>query len=59
MSPAHTARVDLRGADLHGNLRAARFCSDNAGRTKRCRTVTRTELVERAHADLTGAQAPP
>ncbi|MDB5028659.1 MAG: pentapeptide repeat protein [Candidatus Eremiobacteraeota bacterium] len=53
-----TVCTDLRGVDLHGlDFRAARFCSnDDDGRT--CRTVTRQELVEYGHADLTGAQAP-
>jgi uncharacterized protein YjbI with pentapeptide repeats len=60
-----TVCADLRGVDLHGlDLRAARYCSnndredrDNAS-ARTCRTVTRQELVEFGHADLTGAQAP-
>ena len=63
-----TICADLRGVDLHGvDLRAARYCTsdDRENRdardgtsTRTCRTVTRQELVEFGHADLTGAQAP-
>jgi uncharacterized protein YjbI with pentapeptide repeats len=58
---SRTACADLRGVDLHGlDLRAARWCPDNErnGEPRACRTVTRSELVEFAHADLDGAQAP-
>jgi len=69
-SPAHeqrdspvtvTACANLRGVDLHGlDLRNARWCDVGAGEreTRTCRTVTRRELIDDAHADLTGAQAP-
>ncbi|HZX68281.1 MAG TPA: pentapeptide repeat-containing protein [Candidatus Elarobacter sp.] len=52
--------ADLRGVDLQGlDLRAARFCSnDEASSNRTCRTVTRAELIDLAHADLTGALAP-
>jgi uncharacterized protein YjbI with pentapeptide repeats len=55
-----TACADLRSVDLHGlDFRAARYCSnDDRGEYRGCRTVTRQELTEYAHADLTGAQAP-
>ncbi|HEV3088090.1 MAG TPA: pentapeptide repeat-containing protein [Candidatus Elarobacter sp.] len=55
-----TVCADLRGVDLHGlDFRAARWCSNDGGETPRtCRTVTRQELIDYAHADLTGAQAP-
>jgi len=56
-----TVCADLRGVDLHGlDFRAARYCADDGdGRdTRTCRTVTRRELVDYGHADLTGAQAP-
>jgi uncharacterized protein YjbI with pentapeptide repeats len=55
-----TVCTDLRGVDLHGlDFRAARWCSnDGDERPRTCRTVTRQELTDYAHADLTGAQAP-
>jgi uncharacterized protein YjbI with pentapeptide repeats len=55
-----TVCADLRGADLHGvDLRAARHCSDDERSAARsCRPVTRAELTDLAHADLTGALAP-
>jgi uncharacterized protein YjbI with pentapeptide repeats len=55
-----TACADLRGVDLHGlDLRAARWCAFADGEQPRsCRSVTRRELLDFAHADLTGAQAP-
>jgi uncharacterized protein YjbI with pentapeptide repeats len=60
-----TVCADLRGVDLHGlDFRAARYCThdrtdgdDRAG-ARTCRTVTRQELLDYGHADLTGAQAP-
>lgn len=54
------ACTDLRDVDLHGvDLRSARHCTDDVDDGARtCRTVTRAELVEFAHADLTGALAP-
>lgn len=60
-----TVCTDLRGVDLHGiDFRAARYCNREDRRDARdtaprsCRTVTRQELVEYGHADLTGALAP-
>ena len=55
-----TVCTDLRGVDLHGlDFRAARFCVHEARDANRtCRTVTRQELIDYGHADLTGAQAP-
>ena len=55
-----TVCADLRGIDLRGlDFRAARWCSNDDGeRPRTCRTVTRQELTDAAHADLTGAQAP-
>ena len=54
-----TVCADLRGVDLHGlDLRAARWCSNDDDHNRSCRTVTRRELTDFAHADLTGAQAP-
>ncbi|MBV8581891.1 MAG: pentapeptide repeat-containing protein [Candidatus Eremiobacteraeota bacterium] len=60
-----TSCANLRGVDLHGlDFRAARYC---AGRTSArdgqdfrdvCRPVTRQELIDDAHANLTGALAP-
>ena len=54
-----TVCADLRGVDLHGlDFRAARWCAHDDGPARTCRTVTRRELTDFAHADLTGAQAP-
>ncbi len=54
-----TACANLRGVDLHGvDLRAARYCTSDGTQARTCRVVTRRELTEYAHADLTGAQAP-
>ena len=55
-----TVCADLRGVDLHGlDFRAARWCSnDDRDGARTCRTVTRQELVDYGHADLSGAQAP-
>ena len=60
-----TACANLRGVDLHGlDLRAARYCverynaRDERDQRNDCRPVTRQELTDYAHADLTGALAP-
>jgi uncharacterized protein YjbI with pentapeptide repeats len=54
-----TVCANLRGVDLHGlDLRAVRWCARDDDTVRDCRPVTRGELVEFAHADLTGAQAP-
>jgi uncharacterized protein YjbI with pentapeptide repeats len=54
-----TACADLRGVDLHGlDFRAARYCVNDERPQRECRVVTRRELTDYAHADLTGAQAP-
>jgi uncharacterized protein YjbI with pentapeptide repeats len=53
------ACTNLRGVVLHGlDFRAARFCTSDGRDTRSCRAVTRRELTDSAHADLTGAQAP-
>ena len=58
-SDRRTVCADLRGVDLHGlDFRAARWCSSDEYGQRSCRTVTRQELLEYAHADLAGAQAP-
>lgn len=55
-----TICADLRGIDLHGiDLRAARHCTQaERAAARSCRPVTRAELTDIAHADLTGALAP-
>jgi uncharacterized protein YjbI with pentapeptide repeats len=51
--------TNLRGVDLHGlDFRAARYCFGDGREPRTCRVVTRRELTDYAHADLTGAQAP-
>ena len=56
-----TACANLRGVDLHGvDLRAARWCDDHDRNDSPgdCRPVTHDELVNDAHADLSGALSP-
>jgi uncharacterized protein YjbI with pentapeptide repeats len=53
-----TACADLRDVDLHGiDLSHALWC-DEVRNNATCRAVTRAELVDLAHADLSGAIAP-